>query len=333
MPASSPHRPPRSAFTLVELLVVIAIIGILVSLLLPAVQAARESARRVQCMNNLKQLGLAAHNHIAAHNQFPTGGWGFFWVGDPDRGINKRQPGGPFYNVLPFMEQQSLHDLATDGSPDTITATQKTQSRLLVRTALFAFHCPTRRRPQLYAKDRFDGTFIGYNSDDNTSGNTVARCDYAACSGDELIVSHQPGPSSLAGADTYSWQASWSFSGVCYERSEEILSHVTDGTSNTYFFGEKYLMPDNYSNGADGADNESWATGFNNDNHRIGGVRPLRDRKGLNSGYAFGSAHPAGFQAALCDGSVRNIPFNIDLQIHKNLANRSDGQATDASAY
>ena len=93
-------------FTLVELLVVIAIIGILVALLLPAVQAAREAARKAQCMNNLKQMALGAQQHESAQGFFPTGGWGCSWTGDPDRGFTKKQPGGWIYNILPYIGEQ-----------------------------------------------------------------------------------------------------------------------------------------------------------------------------------------------------------------------------------
>src|SRR6476659_9581645 len=122
------HRATR-AFTLVELLVVIAIIGILVALLLPAVQAARESARRQQCSNHLKQLALGALNHEQTHQTFPTGGWGWFWVGDADRGFKRDQPGGWIYNLLPYVEEDAKYRLAGDGNRETISAAQQLGAR------------------------------------------------------------------------------------------------------------------------------------------------------------------------------------------------------------
>src|SRR5262245_26140759 len=106
-------RRVRGAFTLVELLVVIAIIGVLVALLLPAVQAAREAARRMQCQNHLKQIGLAFHNHHDVFGHLPTGGWGWGWVGDPDSGPGIRQPGGWCFNILPYVEGKNIYDIAT----------------------------------------------------------------------------------------------------------------------------------------------------------------------------------------------------------------------------
>ena len=100
----------QRGFTLVELLVVITIIANLVALLLPAVQAAREAARRLQCTNNLKQIGIACLNHDALQGHLPTGGWPGGWVGDPDRGFDQRQPGSWLYNILPYMEMSGLHN-------------------------------------------------------------------------------------------------------------------------------------------------------------------------------------------------------------------------------
>src|SRR5438067_4283147 len=105
------HERRRLGFTLVELLVVIAIIGVLVALLLPAVQAAREAARRMHCQNNLKQMGLGWHNHTDVNGHLPTGGWGWGWVGDADQGVGKLQTGSWTFNILPYIEQKTIYDM------------------------------------------------------------------------------------------------------------------------------------------------------------------------------------------------------------------------------
>ena len=129
-------------FTLIELLVVIAIIAMLVTLLLPAVQAAREAARRTQCINHLKQIGLGSLNHESAHGFLPSGGWGFGWIGDPDRGYGLRQPGGWMYNILAFIEQGDLHDIGK-GLPQ--KQKELALGQQLATTPVSFYSCPSRR--------------------------------------------------------------------------------------------------------------------------------------------------------------------------------------------
>ena len=142
----SPFRSRQNAFTLVELLVVIAIIAILIALLLPAVQAAREAARRASCKNHLKQMGVALHHHHDVHSRFPTGGWGFVWTGEPSRGTDRHQPGGWIYNILPYIEQESLREVGKFGSLEEKRALAAT----VAQTPLPVFNCPSRRAAALY---------------------------------------------------------------------------------------------------------------------------------------------------------------------------------------
>ena len=100
-------------FTIVEMLVVIAIIAILIGLLLPAVQKVRESANRTRCMSNLKQLSLGCIEHESRLRRFPAAGWNYRYSGDPEKGMGQDQPGGWHYNILPFIEQDNLHNLGS----------------------------------------------------------------------------------------------------------------------------------------------------------------------------------------------------------------------------
>jgi prepilin-type N-terminal cleavage/methylation domain-containing protein/prepilin-type processing-associated H-X9-DG protein len=322
----------RGGFTLVELLVVITIIGILISLLLPAVQSAREAARRAQCQNNLKQLGLACLNHEQAITHFPAGGWGWYWVGDPDQGFGRAQPGGWQYNSLPYLEQQAVHDIGIGKD----FATKKTLNRQqMVSTPLSVFNCPTRRRATTYPE-----TIVLANVDSSTTPFQVARSDYGGNGGISTSVPHQGGPGDLASGITWSATAALDYQGIFSQCSTTAVADVRDGTSNTVLIGEKYLCPDVYATGSDGADNECLYVGNDNDTNRIAyydaatpanNQFPRQDQPGLYYYNSFGSAHAGGCNFVFCDGSVRPLSYSIDPQVFSYVVNRKDGKAIDAS--
>jgi prepilin-type N-terminal cleavage/methylation domain-containing protein len=319
-------------FTLVELLVVITIIGILIALLLPAVQAAREAARALQCSNNLKQFGLAALQHESRHAFFPTGGWGWHWTGDPDRGFGKRQTGGWIYNVLPYLEQEAVWLLPKDGDAANVTNTQRAGAATLIGTPLSVTNCPTRRSAIAYPKY----PYAGENAHNYNIPPLVARGDYAANSGSQSTGEHWSGPDTLAQGDSSGWawlpQPGLTMpNGVSYERSEIHIAQISDGTSNTIFAAEKYVNPDNYSNGLENGDYENQYNGWGATNFRITYNTPMQDRSGTSQAFRFGSAHASGFGAAMCDGSVQWLSFSIDASVFGYLGNREDQQPIDGS--
>jgi prepilin-type N-terminal cleavage/methylation domain-containing protein len=350
----SPAGRINRGFTLVELLVVIAIIGILVALLLPAVQAAREAARQLECKNRLKQLSLACLNHENATGRFPTGGWGFAWTGDADRGTDWRQPGGWIYNILPYIEQRSLHDMGI-GLPAGSSAKYAAHLQR-VAIPISAIYCPTRRRAIAYP------WMMGWQLVNAGKPPITMRNDYAANCGDGYISpgtadlpSNAPhwqtaspnteaGPASVAevedsaGRMTANARASFGriaapAHGIIYCGSLIRMADVTDGASNTYLMGEKNINPDYYETGWDYGDNESALIGDNMDIARWTFNPPRPDTRGSVSYFIFGSAHTNGFQMTLCDGSVRLIAFSIDPTIHSRLSNRKDGLTVDVKAF
>jgi prepilin-type N-terminal cleavage/methylation domain-containing protein len=323
-----------AAFTLVELLVVITIIAILIALLLPAVQMAREAARRLQCQNNLKQLALAFLGHEQMQRFYPSGGWVCNWVGDPLRGFGPTQPGGWVFSVLPYMEQEPLWRLPDDGDPLTITAKQRAGAAVMCQTPIAAMNCPTRRPAQLYPY-----ILPSYWDVKNCNNLTaVARSDYAGNAGDTM-VGCEPGDvivnvSNYTTAATYSWPTNGPYTGICYYRSKVTVADVSDGASNTYMLGEKFLNPDLYETGQGNADNHSMFQGYDRDVNRWTGADfpPLQDIPGADIEFNFGSAHADSFNMALCDGSVQPLDYSIDVEIHRRLSNRSDGQPVDSKS-
>jgi type II secretory pathway pseudopilin PulG len=356
---------------LVELLVVIAIIGILVALLLPAVQAAREAARRNQCKNHLKQLTLGCLLHLDTQKYFPSGGWRDSYGPDSNRGYGARQPGSWYYSILSYVEEQALRDLgkgiAYDGASP--SAAYTAAMRQLYQTPVTIFNCPSRRQPKLYPRATGSAEAPWVTSSPVLTDNL--KGDYAANAGDTQAsaangIGYQLWPPAGNTYATIDSQNKWDDttckavatraglvppfacqSGVIGYHSEVKLKNITDGASNTYLLGEKFLSPKYYdfalAQGDGYGDNQSAYTGAEWDNERVAYNAPAkldpnvyqpRQDVDLNievgiGWYAFGSAHAAVMNMAMCDGSVQSISYDIDKDTHRFLAIKDDGEAVN----
>ena len=313
---------------------VITIIGILIALLLPAVQAAREAARQAQCRNNLKQMALACLNHERAHGTLPAGGWRYYWCGDPDCGFTRLQPGGWIFNILPYIELQSLHDLGT-GLP---LAQKSTALSTMQEIPITVVNCPTRRRPIQYP------VLAGSGPGNGPNVLYSPKSDYAGCGGcmnpDATGYGwwNAPGGSdpSIARKPTFTWPTPDQYrtaTGAICDGMTVKIADITDGASNTYLIGEKYLSPDYYLNALAPDDNNGIVCGYDWDYQRWTLVHngsaeptpPIQDAPGLWNGYIFGSAHASVFNMAFCDGSVHAVNYSIDATTHELLGSRADG--------
>jgi prepilin-type N-terminal cleavage/methylation domain-containing protein/prepilin-type processing-associated H-X9-DG protein len=294
----------RRAFTLVELLVVIAIIGVLVALLLPAVQAAREAARRSQCANNLKQIGIACLDHEGTHKHLPTGGWSSAYTGDPNRGYGENQPGSWCYNILEYIEQRALRQLAKGIDQRTNAAGYGDAMVKLHQTPVSTFNCPSRRPAGIFPAGGMGGA-VAYSNITAlitaAKAGGVVKSDYAGNAGDskynatvDSVGPVFPLPTSFSEADpggrsSVKWAntnisdpadtQNFKFyqTGVIFHRSEIGGKRIEDGTSNTYLVGEKFVQADCYEGtpgastepGFDWGENQSAYTGFEWDNQRV----------------------------------------------------------------
>ncbi len=331
------NKPIRSAFTLVELLVVIAIIGVMVGLLLPAVQAAREAARRMQCGNNLKQIGLAMHNYHDTHRRLPPGTrGGSTWAqaGIKD-GTNWR------ISILPFLEQTAIYDqldFAGSFGGGNTAETAYLGNEVLRGWVFPGYRCPSSALP-LYPQ-----TY------QNTSGGTGSFNNQGNGMGIHYV-------GIMGAAPAFSWTQSgyrdcgqgWSCDQGMMTMNEAMsLASATDGTSNTILISEQSGqvrqtdLTSNYYGGWHGARNnhklgdttctDHWQTGTtcirqppNSQLDDAGNRLPYRNNTTVNS------FHPGGIQVVLADASVQFISNSIDFQTFKALAIRNDGRVVSLS--
>jgi prepilin-type N-terminal cleavage/methylation domain-containing protein len=325
-------RRSQHGFTLVELLVVIAIIGILVALLLPAVQAAREAARRNQCQNNLKQLSLGILNYEGARKELPSGGWDWHWMGDPDAGTGEDQPGSWVYQIVDYLEESNVRTIAK-GLP---LAQKKVELMKLSQTPITIMNCPTRRPSVLY-RQHYNDTYRNMNKPD-----AQVRGDYGACMSGWVPAADgfTPFPLTLEeGRTTFDWEKAEAsrlrkvagkleyLDGVIVYHRVVELRRITDGLSKTYLIGEKFLPSNHYETGIASYDDQSYYLGFDRDINLSAFFQPRRDEiRNDDSAFRFGSAHSAVFYMAFCDGSVHPIAYDIELDTHKSLGSRSGGE-------
>ena len=293
----------RAAFTLVELLVVITIIGILIALLLPAVQAAREAARRIQCSNNFKQVGLAMHNYHAALRTFPTGicMWRGGSCGDPGLGQN-------YYgfswstHILPFLEQKTIHDQLDFNLNLSSYALEPNFS--VGANFIPAYLCPS-----------------------DPQGEELVSCCTGPYNGageyEDLAKTNMAGV-----ADSYDWTCDGNIptpngDGVLYQRSKVKIGHITDGTTNTLLIGEAV-------GGKPGSNSGFFWSTWN----------ILHTRNGINyplqldpipsvwnvASFGFASYHPGGCHFLMADGSVQFLTETVDQNVLAFLTTRDEGE-------
>ena len=305
------RRRSHSGFTLVELLVVIAIIGILIALLLPAVQAAREAARRSQCSNNMKQLGLALHNYHDVYNVLPPGG-----MRDVSTTILAN---GLAWNVLilPFMEQQPLYDqfnflLTPDnscaGAPNTTIA----------RTPVAGFLCPSGTK-------LYDG-----------ASTTIHTAHYVGIMGPKGTNPVTNTAYSVQNGTGYSGHGGFARDGTMYYNSEVKFRDILDGTANTLLVGELShdkancyrLWPrgiyDNHSRSTKNITYSINAFAYGATTTTIYPSMPEFNDVSMSSN------HPGGAQFTIADGSTRFLSETVDITLYRSAASRNGGESKTA---
>jgi prepilin-type N-terminal cleavage/methylation domain-containing protein len=313
----------KRGFTLIELLVVIAIIAILIALLLPAVQQAREAARRMQCRNNIKQIVLACHNYESTYGSFPPGGIVRYNAGSTPTATNfctigsDRTQAPWTVMILPYIEEANLYsrfDFSLRFTGSSNIAGDPPNS------TLFALQMPKYQCP---------------SDPESTTG--VNNSNYLGVQGGGPPVS-TPAQAGQAPCSTQAGTRVFFQSGIIYQNAKTRIADITDGTTNTYMIGESRYMPTRTMR-ADGF-HAGWASSLKVDNAFAvpttfaAAVLNINAQRACGPGIAdcfsfvsrlFGSRHVGGCHFGIADGSVQFVSENVDINVYRQSANRADG--------
>jgi prepilin-type N-terminal cleavage/methylation domain-containing protein/prepilin-type processing-associated H-X9-DG protein len=309
------HNRNRKAFTLIELLVVIAIIAVLVALLLPAVQQAREAARRSQCKNNLKQIGLALHNYHDNHQTFPPG-----WIAvDPTTGAQAAHDGGTGVGwgtlILPHLDQAAVF-----GAFDSTVAISDPANLTLRATKLAVFSCPSDPKPEFF------------EILEEASGSSFAppvnlpTANYIGSFGTDELDGCENAP----GTPPVRPNGQCISNGPLFHNSRTMIRDITDGTSTTFFVGERRTDP-----GATTPTNgwhSTWVGMVPEAEEafqRILGSFDHVPNSAAGHFDDFSSGHEGGAHFLMCDGAVRFVNESIDLGLYQGAATMRGMEALD----
>jgi len=335
-------RRPGAGFTLIELLVVIAIIGVLIALLLPAVQQAREAARRIQCTNNLKQLGIAMHNYHDTMGSFPASVWRLqdnaAWPGA--RPV-RRWGHSWCAMILPHIEQTAVYN-AINFSIGAGTANSGLGNLPLMvnHTALMTpingFMCPSDPSPVFSRITRAD-TGVGWNFQTNTAMNSGPKLCYFANFGDNHPDdnTYWPWPS-LPVAREWGFGELGTWTGILTRDGYTTsLRDITDGTANTFLIGESLFEACDWftwpnPNGTTAGSNVpiNWKVPNHNYN-----ANDRYDSNNWRAGFGFKSQHPGLVNFLFADGTVRPIKESVNRNVYRWLSTRAQGEVVSSDSF
>ncbi len=307
----------RSAFTLIELLVVIAIIGILVGLLLPAIQSAREAARRVECQNHLRQIGLAIHNYESTFRTMPwgaKGGWGSSWTTD----------------ILPFIEQTALWEKVPPGDEGSVTSNSPASDQLreLARTVVPTYRCPSQPGPSQFGEEVDQLTGRALNSYLGNAGSNVQRDTYSASG----YIGMEAGNGVLRVGDCVSHpNRSPSPPAIRFNGILDGLSHTVLVSETRYIDMQECGICDHFSlfhPDFDRANGTDFSEALMSLQHGVNLKNASKEALELS----VGSFHTGGAHGLMCDGSIRFLTESLDESVRHAIGSRADREVYDQSS-